>query len=218
MKKKVFIQLHPIWIFIEIFYLLCFIVWIRHILIDPLMNTIVWNKNRPLWIREKWITLPIWYLGLPYLFFEVLAISLHRIEFDKKFIFAPSEIRTKANRRQFKVKVEYDEIVDIDFQRSTKSSKNTKISEESRRAFYHHYLVLKTRNGKTERILLDYFTKKQKYKILEELNNRLKNCENGLDLEKAKKSLENLGMFGVVGIINLSENKKKRKNEKKDIK
>ena len=216
MKKKTFIQSHLVLIFINCFFLFLLLIGVWA-LIDP---SIVKLPKVGTGIK-KIIVLVLYYIGLLYISWIGITYNHHWITFREEHIYVPSDWRIKRNRRQYRVEVKYENIVDISFIRSTKNSKNKTIQEESSRPFYHQYLVLYLKNGRKEKILVDYYTKKQKLKILEELKRRLEYCKNDIDLTNAQETLQNLGMFGVKFYMDISEKydeKKRKKKEKRKMK
>lgn len=212
MKKKTFIQLHPILILLINGIFLFFVVGgivvlIRYPLLEGLPVGTGIKKN---------IVLVLYPIALLYISWIGITYNHHWITFREEHIYVPSDWRIKRNRRQYRVEVKYENIVDISFIRSTKNSKNKTIQEESSRPFYHQYLVLYLKNGRKEKILVDYYTKKQKLKILEELKRRLEYCKNDIDLTNAQETLQNLGMFGVKFYIDISEKYDEKKRKKKE--
>jgi len=137
----------------------------------------------------------LWYVGLLYAIWLCLTENHHWIVFKEDLIYVPSDLKLKFNRRQFRVVVNYNDILDLSFITSKKNSKNKTIRDESSQTFAlrHHYLVILKKNKKKERILLDYYSKKQKFKILEELERRLEDCGNLIDTTNARTQLEKLG-------------------------
>ena len=209
MKKKTFIQLHPIMIFLNCFFLVIIGGNIIFIIIDPLMNSFTYsyqNFDRITTVILRFVSVPIaTWIAIPYYH--------HWITFSENHIYVPCDWRIKRNRQQHKVKVEYENIIDVSFMRSTKSSKNKPIQEESLNPFYHQYMVLHLKNGRKERIKIDFYSKKQKVKILEELRKRLEYCGNKIDFTSARESLKNLGRYGAKFFMDIAD-KNKEKNDK----
>ncbi len=189
MKKKTFIQLHLSMIFINCFFLFLvscsIIVRIKY----PLMGDYTYKNFNEI------TTLILWYFSLLIVIWIGIKENHHWIVFKEKEIYVPNDLRLRCNKRQFKVVVRYDDILDISFITSRKNSKGKTIRDESSQPFApsHHYLVIQKKNNRKERILLDYYSKKQKIKILEELERRLKYSKNLIDLTKARELLESLG-------------------------
>lgn len=210
-KRKIFVQCHPVMIFVVNPFFIMVLCWgLFYIIQDPLLNSFYGNFHDSINAKRILLLLATW--G-GFLVFSLSCIQLnhHWVSFNKEFIFVPFDCRTKQSRIQYTVKVKYQDIKEIYFERSTKSSKNTTIKGERRR-FYHQYLVLILESGRKEKILLDYFTKKQKHKILYEIDNRMKIVDKELDLTRAKETLTSIGSFGWGMIIDISEqiDKKKR--------
>lgn len=209
MKNRRFFQLHPVMILQNVFFLFAISDIVCIIIIDPFMDSILRIPDNP----KKIIIIILYYLAFLYFCWMAITANHNWISFNRNYLYVPSDWRMKKNRKQFQVKVNYEDIENVSFIRRTKNSKNKEIQEESIRQFYHHYLVLFLKNGKKEHILLDYYTKKQKAKITDELLTRLNTYDKNLDRAEIFNALNNLGMFGVCYIIDIAE-----KDEKKRIK
>lgn len=208
MKKKIFVQLHPSIIFMNCFFLFLMSICISSLIEDPLMNSLKYKNF------DRITTLILWYLSFLIVIWIGITYNRHWITFKEKHIYVPSDWRMKRNCQQHRVEVDYENIVDISFIRSTKSSKNKTIQEETLNPFYHQYMVLHLKNGRKERIKIDFYSKKQKANILEELKRRLEYCGNDIDLTNARESLQNLGMFGATFAIDIAEKQDQKKCEK----
>ncbi len=154
--------------------------------------------------------------------YMILGYFLHRIVFNEEHVYVPHSFRPKKYRLQHTVKIKYTEIIDILFIRAIKNSKNKVVVGEDTIPFYHQYMLITLRSGKKERILVDFFSKKQKRKILNELNKRMQNCGNIIDITSAKESLEKLKMacsglyVGIMDSTGRKKNKKIKDNKKTD--
>ena len=207
MKKKIFFQLHPVLLFlVDGFVLVEIVAWVIILLIDPFLNTLKLDGFMNI------ITVGIYHLAILVLIWYLIISNYHWICFKENCIYVPRDLRRKTNRRQHKIELKYEDIQDITFERSIKSSTNKKIYDETLRPFYHQYLVLVLKSGKKERIFIYYYTKRQKIKILQELNKRIEDLGNKINFSQAKKSLDELGMFGVKFIIDIGEKHKKKKD------
>lgn len=209
MKKKTFIQLHVTMILINCFFLIivsaAIIVRIKYSLISDYTY-----KN-----LNKITTLILWYFSLLIVIWGGITYNRHWITFRENHIYVPSDWRIKNNRQQHRVMVRYHDIVDISFIRDTKSSTNKTIQVENLNPLYHQYMVLHLRNKRKEKIKIDWYSKKQKVKILEELKRRLEHCGNNVDLAQAQAMLKNLGMFGAKFAIDIAEKSDKKKAKAK---
>ena len=209
MKNKFFIQLHPIMVLINFFSLLMIIGFVVLVFIDPLMEKLLggWKGIHSV------LLFIVGYLSFLYFCWIVITINHNWIVFKEGYLYVPSDLRRVRNRRQHQVKVNYEEIENISFIRRTTNSKNKNIQDEQSNPFYHHYLVLFLKNGKKECFLVDYYTKKQKIKIMKEIINRAMVHGNYIDIAEVEEKLKSLGMFGSRFIIDIAE-----KDEKKRIK
>lgn len=207
MKKKTFIQLHLSMIISNCF--LLFLIGGSIIsFISPFSSFTYKNLDRR-------TTLIIWFFSLIVVVWIGITLNHHWITFNTDHIYVPFDWRIKRNRQQYRVEVKYEDIMDVSFIRSTKSSKNTTIQEESSKPTYHQYMVLLLKNGRKERIKIDWYSKKQKVKILEELKKRLEYCGNNIDLTQAQEILKNLGMTGPKFVLDIAEKRDQKKQEKK---
>ena len=204
-----FIQLHPSMILINGFLMFLIGGYMFVSIGDPLLGDFTYKKF------NKIITWILWYGSLLMVIEITITYNRHWITFKENHIYVPSDWRFKRNRQQYRVEVCYNNIADVSFIRSTKSSKNKTIQEESFNPLYHQYMVLHLRNGRKERIKLDFYSKKQKVKILEELERRLIYCGNNIDLTNAKESLRKLGMFGAKLVMDIVEKYDRKKINKK---
>ena len=209
MKNKLFIQLHPIMLLINLFSFLMIIGFVVLVFLDPLMENLLggWKGVHNV------LLLIVSYLAFLYFCWIVITINHNWIVFKERYLYVPSDLRRVRNRRQHQVKVNYEEIENISFIRRITNSKNNNIQEEQSNPFYHHYLVLFLKNGKKECVLVDYYTKNQKAKIMKEIINRAMLYGNYIDIAEVKEKLKSLGMFGSRFIIDIAE-----KDEKKRIK
>lgn len=207
MKKKTFIQLH-----LSMFISNCFLLFLVGgsiiSFISPFSSFTYKNLDRR-------TTLIIWFFSLIVVVWIGITLNHHWITFNTDHIYVPFDWRIKRNRQQYRVEVKYEDIMDVSFIRSTKSSKNTTIQEESSKPRYHQYMVLLLKNGRKERIMIDWYSKKQKVKILEELKKRLEYCGNNIDLTQAQEILKNLGMTGPKFVLDIAEKRDQKKQEKK---
>lgn len=208
MQKKTFIQLHPILMLMNSIVIFFVLGGISIAIRDPLYS-FAYTGNTLIDIGKTILS----YMG--FLLFAWIGITYnhHWITFSENHIYVPCDWRMKGNRLQHKVKVEYEKIIDVSFMRSTKSSKNKPIQEESLNPFYHQYMVLHLKNGRKERIKIDFYSKKQKGKILEELRKRLEYCGNKIDFTSARESLKHLGRYGAKFFMDIAD-KNKEKNDK----
>ena len=72
-------------------------------------------------------------------------------------------------------------------------------------------MVLHLKNKRKEKIKIDWYSKKQKVKILEELKRRLEHFGNDIDLAQAQAMLKHLGIFGAKVAIDIAEKYDKKK-------
>lgn len=210
----------------KIFFQNGFGVWIKHIVVAVIFACgIVGAILEPTFLIDKydhkwlgWGLTISYYIALCVLVCVPIIYMRHRIMFKRNDIFVPCQWSGLADRVQYKFNVRYADIADIRFIRSVKNSIGGTIRDLGADSFYHHYIEFLLKDGIKQRIWITYFSKKQKIKILEETEKRLRYCGNDIDLTEARKSLEELKPFGRAYIRDMDENwanKKAVRNAKK---
>ena len=216
MKRKRFFQLSPLLTIVMNGALIGVMIGGLSVLTIPSLHKDFIINDEGVYDFSSFLRIAIFFAGVIYAAVLFVQYNNHWIDFNIEHINVPFDFRAKRNRIQYKVEIRYDYIMEVYFERSVKSSKGKVIEEERMRPFYHQYLVLVLRNGKREKIMVDYFTNQQKKKILYELVSRVETFGGKIDLTNAEKSLFKLKGFGVRSIMDVSDRlgRKSRKQKK----
>ena len=147
---------------------------------------------------------------------SLIVICLHKIELNEEGIYVPNHKNLLRRRRvQHKVQIKYEDIEKTDFIISENNSEGEEIEYRDPRdqLYDYRYLQIVDIRKKEQRILLSGFTKKQKIKILEELERRLIAIGNPVDFSKTKERIKDYSaIYGFKSEYN--ENKRKSKELK----
>ena len=182
MKKRVFYQLN-LWIIIVEIIIFSIPASGVYLIISMIINDNITNEN--------WWIIPITSFAI--ILFSVGALNLakHKVVIDENGVFAPADWQTEGNKVQYKTTVFYEDIEKFAIIRSAKNSKNQPLDE--RRSSSHllkPYLEFKLKGGNTERIYIQFFTKRQWAKIVDEIKLRLANSGNNIAVEDTMKMIK----------------------------
>lgn len=157
--KKRFFQLHIIYIFLILLIFLFALIGLYSLYIG---------------IVEKFTFLIIF--GL--IFFSMISINIfmsayYHITFTEDHIYISGELLSRSERTQFRDLIEYKEISDIKVVIDTKNSKNKPFPwYVSSRYTPRTYFEFTLNNGKRKRMYIMFFSKKQRIKMVDIINEK----------------------------------------------
>ena len=153
--KKIFFPHSFTWLLFLLF-LLAFLVTIIVVFVLEILNS-------PL-NADALIFLPIGIIFFAYELF-VMVFS-YKIHITDTMIYTYGDKFSKLEKVQYKCKISFQDIQDIQIVASPKNSKNKQISYWVASFVHKKFLEFTLTNGKKERICINHYTKKQVLKIL----------------------------------------------------
>ena len=100
--------------------------------------------------------------------------------FGKNHITTPGQFLPKLLRTQYKLEIAYNEIISVNIVMTSKNSKRRQVSGDPHMAWM--FLEFGVKNKNYELLTINWFTKKQKIKIINELKKRLVESGNYIDI------------------------------------
>lgn len=184
MKRKVFYQ-HHIGIIIFLVFLSVIFCLGVYFIVDCFVNRIISNRN--------WWLIALIFIAMIYILSNILSFAKHRIVLDDKKIFTPGDWQGKSHKVQYKTTVKYEDIIDLKIITSTKNSKNKTITASVPSSYVlKPYLEFTLKNGNKQRIFIQFFTKKQWAKIIDEIKLRIINVGNNIEIQNTLEMINNV--------------------------
>ena len=156
MKNKIFFRLNIVWQIISLFFLFIAIISI-YAVIKALSS-------------KQYLGLC---MALPFVVTMFLFVQCEHncIIFKEKYIYVPDDWLFSREKIQYKTIIKYDEVEEINIVKDCQNSLGKKINRKFIMPF--EFLEFRCKNGYVQRIFISYYTKKQRVKILKEVEKRI---------------------------------------------
>jgi len=159
-KTKIFFQLNIGWQLFSLFWLILSVL-AGYYLVFSFLN-------------KTWFVFLLLIFPFCFVLFTFIRFEHHRIVFLNKSISIPDDWLGMRSKIQFKTIIHYDEIEDVRIIWSEENSVNERIPIQMPSSLVlKPYLEITCKDGKTKRIFVMYFTRKQKIKIIDEIKSRV---------------------------------------------
>jgi len=185
MKTKIFLQHNPIWLLLQVVFLIAPIVCLVEFI------QMCKDANE---FPTKYLVLLLCIVIIIGIIIFVFEKKKNRIVFRNDKCNVPKEWTGKSSRVQYKTEIFYDEIVDLHLILSTNNSLNEPLTSMLPNASVTKpYLEFTCKDGTKKRIFVMYFTENQKRKIIDEFKLRMKAVGNDAELEDTKDIIAKQG-------------------------
>ena len=164
MKRKIFFRGSGLFVF----YLSIEMIMEISILYMPF--GLIFRQVPPLLSLPIWLLVVIFVIGAILWTYLIVEFARNRIVFEENHIYVPESWGKGREKTQYKTVVDYLTIVEVFLAESHKDSLNRYDCS----VLPMPYIVLNCKDNKQERINVNWFSKKQRIKIIDEIINRAK--------------------------------------------
>lgn len=141
-----------------------------------------------------------YYLGIPFLSYSTIRLVLApKVSLRNDYIYKNGDGLTKVDKIQYRCKVYYKDINNIEIVASTNNSKNQSVLN----AAIIKYLEFTLQDGQKERMIINFYRKKQIIKMLNMIKYNMQVVGNNaeLDIDKIMESWYSVGGYNNKNVI-----------------